>query len=55
MLLVGPNIFIGYSTCLVFDHQWGPPIQTKIEVLSLATEYTIKLDKLQFLIGLPVD
>jgi hypothetical protein len=24
MLLVGPNIFMGYSTYLVYDLQWAP-------------------------------
>jgi hypothetical protein len=27
MLLVVPNIFIGYSTCLVFDLQWVQKIE----------------------------
>jgi hypothetical protein len=40
MLLVGPNIFMSYSDCLVFDLQWTPDLR-KIEVPSgfLKTEW----------------
>jgi hypothetical protein len=33
MLLAEPNIFMGYSVCLVFNLQWGPD-PGKIEVSS---------------------
>jgi hypothetical protein len=54
MLFVGHNIFMDCSVCLVFDLRWAP-IQTKIEVLSLASEHVIKPDELRFLTGLPAD
>jgi hypothetical protein len=54
MLLVGSNIFIDWSVCLIFDIQW-PLVQVKIEVSSLAPEHVIKPDELRFLIGLLVD
>jgi hypothetical protein len=54
MLLVGLNIFMGYSACLVFDLQWAL-VRAKIEVSSLAPKHVIKLDELRFLIELPTD
>jgi hypothetical protein len=54
MLLVGPNIIMGYRAYLIFDLQ-GDPIQAKFDVSSLAPEHIINSDELQFLIGLPAD
>jgi hypothetical protein len=54
MLLVGSNLFMGWSVCLIFDIQW-PLVQVKIEVSSLAPEHVIKPGKLQFPIGLPMN
>jgi hypothetical protein len=54
MLLVGPNLFMSWSGCLIFDIQC-PLVQVKIEVSSLASEHVIKPDELRFPIGLPVD
>jgi hypothetical protein len=54
MMFVGPNIFMDYFACLVFDFQWAP-IQAKIEVSSLAPEHVIKPCELLFPIGLPAD
>jgi hypothetical protein len=50
MLLAGPNIFIGYSVCLIFDLQWAPGLG-KIKVSSLAPEHIINPGELQFPIG----
>jgi hypothetical protein len=54
MLLVGSNLFMGWTVCLIFDIQC-PLIQVKIEVSSLAPEHIIKSGELWFPIGLPVD
>jgi hypothetical protein len=56
MLLVGSNIFMGFSSWLVFDLQLAPPlIRVKIEVSSLAPEYIIKPHELWFPIRLLTD
>jgi hypothetical protein len=54
MLLVGPNIFMCWSDCLVFDIQC-PLVRVKIEVSSLASKHVIKPGGLRFPIGLQVD
>jgi hypothetical protein len=54
MLLVGPNIFIDYSVCLIFDFKWTPNSE-KIEISSLAPEYVINPGELRFPIRLPAD
>jgi hypothetical protein len=54
MLLLGPNLFMGWFACLIFDIQWRL-VQVEIEVSSLAPEHVIKSSELQFPIGLPVD
>jgi hypothetical protein len=54
MLLAGLNIFIDYPVCLVFIYS-GAPVQTKIEMSSLATKHVINPDELSFPIGLPAD
>jgi hypothetical protein len=52
--LLGPiSLWVVLSIwSLIFS---GPLVWTKIEVSSLAPEYAIKPDELQFPIGLPVD
>jgi hypothetical protein len=50
MLLVGPNLFMSQSVCLIFDIQW-PLVRVKIEVSSLAPEHVIKPDELRFRSG----
>jgi hypothetical protein len=54
MLLIGSNLFMCWSACLIFDIQCLL-VQVKIEVSSLAAEHVIKFDELRFPIGLPVD
>jgi hypothetical protein len=54
MLLVGANLFMGRSVCLIFDIQC-PLVRVKIEVLSLTPEHVIKPGELRFPIRLPVD
>jgi hypothetical protein len=54
MLLVGPNLFMGWSAYLIFEIQW-PLVRVKIEVSPLAPEHAIKPGELRFPIGLPVD
>jgi hypothetical protein len=54
MLLVEPNIFMGYPACLVFNLQC-PPVHAKFEVSSLAPEHVINPGELRFPIGLPTD
>jgi hypothetical protein len=54
MLLIEPNLFMGWSACLIFNIQW-PLVWVKIEVSSLAPEHVIKSGELRFPIGLLVD
>jgi hypothetical protein len=41
MLLATPNIFMGYSVCLIFDLQWAPGLD-KIEVSSTSKLKTVQ-------------
>jgi hypothetical protein len=50
MLPIGPNIFMGYSACLVFNIQRAPGSE-KIEVSSLAIEYIINTGEISFRSG----